>query len=165
MRIRELNLRPFRNLAAIRLSFAANYALVFGPNGRGKSNILEAISYLSIGKSVRGAKDPQAVPHGGEFFDIQATCTDGRYDRTLRIFYGKKEGKKATVDSSTLPRVSDCSFFTGRRIVGIALSGSAKTATRHTYFAIQCGLFARFTTVSTRIGPKEPFAARSKKIE
>ena len=107
MRIRELNLRPFRNLAAIRLSFAANYALVFGPNGRGKSNILEAISYLSIGKSVRGAKDPQAVPHGGEFFDIQANCTDGRYDRTLRIFYGKKEGKKASVDSSTLPRVSD----------------------------------------------------------
>ena len=107
MRIRELILRPFRNIAAIRLSFAADYALVFGPNGRGKSNILEAISYLSIGKSGRGAKDPQAVPHGEEFFDIQAICTDERHDHQLRIFYDKKEGKKAFVDANPLPRVSD----------------------------------------------------------
>lgn len=107
MRIRELILRPFRNIAAIRLIFAADYALVFGPNGRGKSNILEAISYLSIGKSVRGAKDPQAVPHGEDFFDIQATCSDERHDHQLRIFYDKKEGKKAFVDANPLARVSD----------------------------------------------------------
>ncbi|HIG52614.1 MAG TPA: DNA replication/repair protein RecF [Candidatus Handelsmanbacteria bacterium] len=107
VRIRELILRPFRNLAAFQLNFAADNALVFGPNGRGKSNILEAISYLSIGKSVRGAKDPQAVPHGEEFFDIQAICTDERHDHQLRIFYGKKEGKKAFVDANPLPRVSD----------------------------------------------------------
>ena len=107
MRIGELTLRPFRNFAAIRLNFAADYALVFGPNGRGKSNILEAISYLSIGKSVRGAKDTQAVPHDEEFFDIQGQCTDGRHDQQLRVFYGKKEGKKAFADASALPRVSD----------------------------------------------------------
>ena len=107
MRIRELTLRPFRNFAAIRLNFAADYALVFGPNGRGKSNILEAISYLSIGKSVRGAKDPQAVPHDEDFFDIQGQCIDGRHNQQLRIFYGRKEGKKAFADASALPRVSD----------------------------------------------------------
>ena len=107
MRIRELILRPFRNIAAIRLNFAADYALIFGPNGRGKSNILEAISYLSIGKSARGAKDAQAVPHGKDFFDIQAICTDERHDHQLRIFYDKKEGKKAFVDANPLPRVSD----------------------------------------------------------
>ena len=107
MRIRELTLRPFRNFAAIRLSFAANHVLIFGPNGRGKSNILEAISYLSIGKSVRGAKDQHVVPHGEDFFDIRALCTDGRHDQQLRVFYSKKEGKKAFADASPLPRVSE----------------------------------------------------------
>ena len=107
MRIRELTLRPFRNFVAIRLTFAADSALIFGPNGRGKSNILEAISYLSIGKSVRGAKDPQGIPHGEEFFDIQAQCSDGRHDQQLRVYYGKKEGKKAFTDANALPRVSD----------------------------------------------------------
>ena len=107
MRIRELTLRPFRNFAAIRLSFAADYALVFGPNGRGKSNILEAISYLSIGKSVRGAKDQHVVPHDEDFFDVRALCADGRHDQQVRVFYSKKEGKKAFVDDCPLPRVSE----------------------------------------------------------
>ena len=108
MRIRELTLRPFRNFAAIRLSFAADHVLIFGPNGRGKSNILEAISYLSIGKSVRGAKDQHVVPHGEDFFDIQALCTDGRHDQQLRVFYSKKEGKKAFADANPLPEYRSC---------------------------------------------------------
>ena len=107
MRIRELTLRPFRNFAAIHLGLAAEHMLIFGPNGRGKSNILEAISYLSIGKSVRGAKDQHVVPHGEDFFDVQALCSDGRHDQQVRVFYSKKEGKKAFVDASPLPRVSE----------------------------------------------------------
>lgn len=107
MRIRELTLRPFRNFAAIHLGFVADHVLIFGPNGRGKSNILEAISYLSIGKSVRGAKDQHVVPHGEDFFDVQALCSDGRHDQQVRVFYSKKEGKKAFVDATPLPRVSE----------------------------------------------------------
>ncbi len=107
MRIRELTLRPFRNFAAIHLGFAADHILIFGPNGRGKSNILEAISYLSIGKSVRGAKDQHVVPHGEDFFDVRSLCSDGRHDQQVRVFYSKKEGKRAFVDDSPLPRVSE----------------------------------------------------------
>ena len=107
MRIRELTLRPFRNFAAIHLGLAAEHMLIFGPNGRGKSNILEAISYLSIGKSVRGAKDQHVVPHGEDFFDIRSLCSDGRHDQQVRVFYSKKEGKKAFVDATPLPRVSE----------------------------------------------------------
>ena len=107
MRIRELTLRPFRNFAAIHLGFAADRVLIFGPNGRGKSNILEAISYLSIGKSVRGAKDQHVVPHGEDFFDIRALCSDGRHDQQVRVFYSKKGGKKAFIDATPLPRVSE----------------------------------------------------------
>ena len=107
MRIRALTLRPFRNFDQIHLPFEGERILISGPNGRGKSNILEAISFLSIGKSVRGAKDQQAVPHGGEYFDIQALCEDGRREQKLRIFYAIQGGKKAFLDETVLPRVSD----------------------------------------------------------
>lgn len=107
MRIRALTLRPFRNFDQIHLSFEGDRILISGPNGRGKSNILEAISFLSIGKSVRGAKDQQAVPHGGEYFDIQALCDDGRHEQKLRIFYAIQGGKKAFCNGTALPRVSD----------------------------------------------------------
>lgn len=107
MRIREITLQPFRNFSELRLQFDADRILIGGENGRGKSNILEAISYLSIGKSVRGAQDTQAVPHDGQFFDIRALCCNGPHNHQLRLFYGNQEGKKIFCDGTPLPRVAD----------------------------------------------------------
>lgn len=107
MRIREIALQPFRNFRELRLQFEADRILIGGANGRGKSNILEAVSYLSIGKSVRGAQDVQAVPHDGQYFDIRAVCDDGPHHRQLRLFYGTQEGKKIFCDGTPLPRIAD----------------------------------------------------------
>jgi DNA replication and repair protein RecF len=107
VRIRSITLQPFRNFDQFCLSLEADRVLIVGRNGHGKSNILEAISYLSIGKSVRGAKDHQVVPHGGQHFDIRALCNDGRRDCQLRIYYAQKEGKRAFCDKNPLVRVSD----------------------------------------------------------
>lgn len=107
MRIGEIALQPFRNFEKIHLFFEADRTMISGGNGRGKSNILEAISYLSIGKSIRGAQDYQAVPHGGQYFDVRAVCHFGDRLHQLRLFYGAKEGKKVFCDGAPLPRVSD----------------------------------------------------------
>jgi DNA replication and repair protein RecF len=107
VQLRELWLKPFRNFVSQHIHLEAPHTLIFGPNGRGKSNILEAISYLSIAKSVRGAKDGQAVPHNGDFFDIRGSYSAGTAERTMRLFFGKKEGKKAFLDGNPLPRVAD----------------------------------------------------------
>lgn len=107
MQLLELWLKPFRNFTSLHLCFESSHTLVFGPNGRGKSNVLEAISYLSIGKSARGAKDAQAVPHAGDFFDIRGLYRVDSRTQKLRLFLGKKEGKKAFLDDNALPRVAD----------------------------------------------------------
>ena len=107
MRIREITLQPFRNFDHIRLCFESDHTVIKGPNGCGKSNILEAISYLSIGKSVRGSTDRQAVPHRGQFFDIHGLYNDGRRDQRLRIFYNRQSGKKSFLNDAPLPRMSD----------------------------------------------------------
>ncbi|MCC7264081.1 MAG: DNA replication/repair protein RecF [Candidatus Latescibacteria bacterium] len=107
MRIREITLQPFRNFSELRLQFDADRILIGGANGRGKSNILEAISYLSIGKSVRGAQDVQAVPHNGQYFDIRAVCGDGPHHHQLRLYFGNQEGKRIFCDGTPLPRIAD----------------------------------------------------------
>ncbi|MGA0315363.1 MAG: AAA family ATPase, partial [Alphaproteobacteria bacterium] len=107
MQLLELWLKPFRNFTSLHLCFESSHTLVFGLNGFGKSNILEAVSYLSIGKSIRGAKDAQAVPHEGDFFDIRGLYKIGSNTQKMRLFFGKKEGKKAFLDDSALPRVAD----------------------------------------------------------
>ena len=107
MRIREVTLKPFRNFENQHLALDADRVLISGANGLGKSNILEAISYLSIGKSVRGSRDQMAVPHGCEHFDVQAQCHDGESERKLRIYYARNTGKRSFCDESPLPKVSD----------------------------------------------------------
>ena len=107
MRIGEITLRPFRNLQDLHVYFESDRVLIVGGNGRGKSNLLEAISYLSIGKSIRGARDREAVPHGGKYFDVSARWQDGSRDRELRVFYGREEGKQIFLDGAALSKVSD----------------------------------------------------------
>lgn len=107
MRIRQLQLRPFRNFDHLELDLGARGALIVGDNGRGKSNILEAISYLSLGKSIRGAKDHEATPHDGSWFDICGTWEDGQRERQARVYYGSDDGKRVFLDGVPLKRVSE----------------------------------------------------------
>lgn len=107
MRLRHLSLRPFRNFDRIDLDFADGGAVIVGANGRGKSNILEAICYQSIGKSIRGARDHEVVPHGAGFFDVRGQWYEGERSHPCRVFYGSEEGKRVFLDDAPLPRVSD----------------------------------------------------------
>ena len=65
--LRELRLRNFRNFEDIHLVFPAAGAAVIGDNGSGKTNLLEAIYYLEIFRSFRGATDEQLVRFDMEF--------------------------------------------------------------------------------------------------
>ena len=53
MRIRKLQVQGFRNLCKQTLEFSDRINCIFGDNGSGKTNLLEAISFLSMGKSFR----------------------------------------------------------------------------------------------------------------
>ena len=107
MRIRRLTLKPYRNLTDSELCLDDGATLIVADNGQGKSNILEAISYLSIGKSIRGSRDQEIIPHGGQFFDIKADWLDDDREHELRVFYGISDGKRGFVDGAALPRVSE----------------------------------------------------------
>ncbi len=61
----------FRNLEG-EFSFGKGINLVFGPNGSGKTSLLESIAYLSIPRSFRGVRDYALVKWGGEFFKLEA---------------------------------------------------------------------------------------------
>ena len=107
MRIRRLQLQPFRNIDSLELDLGVRGALIIGDNGRGKSNILEAISYLSLGKSIRGARDHEAVPHDGTWFDIRGAWEVGEQEHQARVVYSGQDGKRVFMDGAPLPRVSD----------------------------------------------------------
>jgi DNA replication and repair protein RecF len=66
-----LRLRDFRNFAELELSFPPEGVALIGDNGEGKTNLVEALYYLEIFRSFRGAPDEQLVRRGAEAFHLR----------------------------------------------------------------------------------------------
>lgn len=54
MIIENISLKNFRNFSDYEISFKDGINVIYGPNGSGKTSVLEAISYLSNPRSFRG---------------------------------------------------------------------------------------------------------------
>ncbi|MBV9116228.1 MAG: AAA family ATPase, partial [Acetobacteraceae bacterium] len=56
LRLLRVSLTEFRNYAALSWRPASRVTVLFGPNGSGKTNLLEAVSLLAPGRGLRGAR-------------------------------------------------------------------------------------------------------------
>ena len=61
MRVKKLKLKQFRNYDALELTLDPGVNLFFGPNGSGKTNLLEAVHYCALGRSHRTAQDREVT--------------------------------------------------------------------------------------------------------
>ena len=68
MILSRLSIVNFKNIAQADLSFSPNINCFLGNNGMGKSNLLDAIYYLSFCKSYTRNPDSQNIRHGEDFF-------------------------------------------------------------------------------------------------
>ena len=71
MTLTELHILNFKNIAEASLTFADKLNCFVGLNGQGKTNLLDAIYYLSFTKSAFNAIDSQNIRHDAEFAMIQ----------------------------------------------------------------------------------------------
>src|SRR5688572_32005488 len=108
MRLREVGIRHFRNLAVQELEIPPEGLALIGENAQGKSNFLEAVYYLETFRSFRGAPDEQLVGVGQEAFRVSGVLGDPAVDRRVSAAYqprGKR--KKVTVDGAEPGRLGD----------------------------------------------------------
>lgn len=105
--LREIAIRDFRNLALVELALPERGFALVGENGQGKTNFLEAVYYMQLLRSVRGATDSELVRFGAEGFHIGAQATLDR-ERSISVGYertGKR--KRITIDGVVPTRMSD----------------------------------------------------------
>ena len=89
IRLRGLKLSDFRNYARLSLTFDGRHVVFAGENGAGKTNILEAISYLSPGRGLRRATLGDIARHDGAVrgWAVAATVFDGIDDVSVGTGY------------------------------------------------------------------------------
>jgi DNA replication and repair protein RecF len=102
----RLAARDFRNLAHVEIAPPPEGLVVIGDNGQGKTNLLEAIYYLQILRSARGARDQDIVRFGAEGFHVAATIeTDTRHEVGVGFERAGKR-KRVRVDGVIPERMS-----------------------------------------------------------
>ncbi len=92
MYLKKLSLINFKNFEHVELEFSEKINCFTGLNGIGKTNLLDAIYYLSFCKSYFNQIDSQNIKHDTDFFVIQGEFV--RQERLEMIYCGLKSGKK-----------------------------------------------------------------------
>jgi len=90
VRLTRLGLRDYRNYAALDLRLDGRHVCLFGQNGSGKTNLLEAVSMLSPGRGLRGAEFSDLVRQTSEGeaargWAISTNVRDGDVDRRISL--------------------------------------------------------------------------------
>jgi DNA replication and repair protein RecF len=104
MIVRTVWLKNFRNHADTVLDLGDGANLIFGNNGQGKTNILEAISYLSLTKSFYATSDATVVRIGTGGFDVGGVVvTGGGIEHGIRCVYDQETRAKRFTINHTQP--------------------------------------------------------------
>lgn len=105
MLIKNLVLKNFRNHQDLFIEFDNNLTLIFGENGLGKTNILEAIHLLSTTKSLRSEYDKDLIKYDNEFLIIKSKIKNSEDEKILELSvaknneFGNKSSKKVKINS------------------------------------------------------------------
>jgi DNA replication and repair protein RecF len=102
MALQRLSLRNFRNHAQLQQDFSSGLNVLVGPNGIGKSNIIEAIGLLASCKSFRNADYLQLIQQQAQFALVQGELADKR----LKVIISTT-GRQYWLDQNRLPSSSE----------------------------------------------------------
>lgn len=105
--LRSLALRDYRNLARLDVTLPASGVVVIGENGQGKSNLLEAIYYLHLLRSVRGARDVDIARFGAPGFHVSARADGGVHHELSAGFERQGRRKRVKLGGAEPQRLSD----------------------------------------------------------
>ena len=105
----SLRLKNFRNYDALELSPVQGTTVLYGANGSGKTNLLEAMHLLSVGRSHRTGVDREMIAGEESVAFVQGVTQrlDGKHDLEVRLYPLVKPQKRVLLYGKPAQRISD----------------------------------------------------------
>jgi DNA replication and repair protein RecF len=107
MYLKNLILTNFKNYELSELEFSPKINCFVGNNGVGKTNILDAIHYLSLTKSFFNNIDSISIRHGEDFFIIQGTMVRDDEEDNIYCAFQKQKQKLLKRNGKEYQKLSD----------------------------------------------------------
>ena len=94
MYIKSLKLKNFRNYDEEKIEFCPQKNIIYGSNGQGKTNIIEALYFLQSGRSYRCTKEKEIIKFGEEYARIEAEFIKNEIKNNALFFISDKKSVK-----------------------------------------------------------------------
>lgn len=108
MYLKKLVLINFKNIAQAEIALSERLNCFVGDNGAGKTNVLDAVYYLSMSKSALTMTDGQSVRHGEDFFVVEGTYAgDSGSNDTVNCSFLRRSGKVLKLNGKEYDRMAD----------------------------------------------------------
>ncbi|MBQ7718285.1 MAG: DNA replication/repair protein RecF [Clostridia bacterium] len=107
MFIKNIELTNFRNYEHQKIFFSHETNIIFGNNAQGKTNILEAISLFSSGKSYRRVSDKNLIKYDCDFARIRIEFDSFNTEKSAEIIFTKGKNKFIKLNGISLSRTSE----------------------------------------------------------
>lgn len=107
MHLTQLSLVDFRSYAGLDLGFEPGVCVLLGPNGQGKTNVVEAVGYLAAHGSHRVAQDAPLVRIGAQRAVIRAEVRHEDRSALLELEINPGRANRARVNRNAVPRPRD----------------------------------------------------------
>lgn len=107
MHLQEIKLVNFRKHADLTFVPSDGINLVYGPNGSGKTNILEAVHYCTLAKGFNRSLDRECLNFSADYFLLTSRFSDDRgIEVSVKVSYAKTAEKRIFVNSEELKKFS-----------------------------------------------------------
>ena len=107
MYVSHLSLADFRSYAGVELGLSAGVTAFIGPNGQGKTNLVEAVGYLATLGSHRVAQDAPLVRLGTDRAVVRASVVRDQRTTVLEVEITPGKANRARVNRSPVPRARE----------------------------------------------------------
>src|SRR6056297_3551945 len=99
MKISQMKLARFRNLEDLEIEPNRRLNILFGPNGSGKTNLCEAVHFVSTGNNLKGSRQSELIN-----WDADDTLVKLQLDENSQVivYIQRREGKQVRYNSKEI---------------------------------------------------------------